>query len=448
MQSICKNLQRRPRLQGASCRLDVATGRAPTSRSVSAPANPDDSLSPRVQAAAPRALEGLVRSLLGPLLSLENPSRTGWRLLGWDADAGISLMLGKGPRVLQIDLEKRDEGRPCFARAGPFNVLVRASRGGDALSAEDRAVIAQLVALLSERSTPWPADADRPAPSERAEVREVTVERVLVQESPGHYYVNPYTGCMLGCAYCYVAPRADLSRALQALPERPWGRYVDVKVNAPEILRAELARHEPGVVRLSPIVTDPYQPVERRYRITRRCLEALADARFTPVVLTRAARVTDDLALLARIPGAAVGLSIPTDDDAVRRAFEPGADTIGHRLAALAACRAAGLVTFAVVQPMLPMDPDALVAALSPLVQFVRIDRMHEMGRARPLYARAGRLDAAQDAWFEGTRARLSAGFAARGVRVDERDDLGGLVAGPAAPTAPARGPGAAGERR
>ena len=78
---------------------------------------------------------------------------------------------------------------------------------------------------------------------------------------------------------------------------------------------------------------------------------------------------------------------------------------------------------------MLPMDPDRLVAAMAPWVRCVRIDRMHELDRARPLYARAGRLDAAQDDYFERTEARLVAGFTARGVRIDTLDDLGGLLA-------------------
>ncbi len=380
--------------------------------------------------AEPRALEALARDLLGPLLDLDVPSRTGWTLVGWDAEAGVSLTLGKGDRLLLVEIEPRDDARACLARTERFNVCARrAFRGDEPLDDEERRVVGQIARLLRARADLLPV-VERPPTTHRTEVREVTVDRVLVPEGAGHYYVNPYTGCMIGCAFCYVAHRADLSRALEARPALPWGRYVDVKINAADVLRREVARRPPGIVRLSPIVTDPYQPLERRYRITRQCLEVLAGAGFTPGVLTRAARVVDDLPLLARIPGAAVGLSIPTDDDRVRRMFEPGADPIEERLDALERCHRAGVLTFGVVQPMLPMDPDRLVAAMAPFVRCVRIDRMHEMARARPLYAQAGRLDAAEDAYFERTAARLVAGFAARGVQVDALDDLGALVSG------------------
>jgi DNA repair photolyase len=379
----------------------------------------------------PRALEALVRELLGPLLSIEAPTRTGWQLVGWDAEAGVSLTLSKGDRLLLVEVEPRDDARDCFARTDRFNVCARSAfRGGEPLRDEERRVVEQIVGILRSRASLLPV-VNRPSSANRSEVREVMVERVLVAEGAGHYYVNPYVGCMIGCSFCYVAHRADMSRALEARPHLPWGRYVDVKINAPEVLRREVALHAPGIVRISPIVTDPYQPLERRYRITRQCLEVLGSAGFTPVVLTRAARVVDDLHLLARIPRAAVGLSIPTDDDAMRRFFEPGADPIEERLRALELCHRAGVITFGVIQPMLPMDPDRLVAAMAPFVHRVRIDRMHEMTRAGPLYAKAGRVDAAEDEYFERTAARLAQGFTSRGVLVDSLDDLGSLVSNP-----------------
>jgi hypothetical protein len=158
------------------------------------------------------------------------------------------------------------------------------------------------------------------------------------------------------------------------------------------------------------------------------CLEALLEAGFTPCVLTRMALVAEDVELLARFPSAAVGVSVPTDDDHVRRAFEPGADSIDERFAALERCHAAGVQTFGVVQPVLPMDVDHLVARLAPLVSAVRIDRMHQMARAMSLYEAAGCVYAAGDDFFAATIARLSAGFRARGVTIDDLDDLAGLV--------------------
>jgi DNA repair photolyase len=233
---------------------------------------------------------------------------------------------------------------------------------------------------------------------------------------------------MIGCPFCYVAPRADLSRALDGQARRAWGRWVDVKVDAPEVLRREVRSLPPGPVRMSPILTDPYQPVERTYRVTRRCLEVLLEAGFSPVVLTRGARVVEDVELLARFPRAAVGLSIPTDDDAVRRRFEPGADPIDARLDALAQCRAAGLRTFIAVQPMLPMDPARLVDLSAPHAHVARVDRMYSLDRVRHLYDAAGCPEAMTDEFFARTGAALSEGYAARGVHVDALDDMDALL--------------------
>ncbi|MCP4249457.1 MAG: radical SAM protein, partial [bacterium] len=227
-----------------------------------------------------------------------------------------------------------------------------------------------MIALVRRREMELP-EFERPTTSRRAEVREIRVDRLLIAEGANQYYINPYVGCMIGCEFCYVAERADFSRGLRGLPRLPWGRYVDVKINAAEILRAEVRRRPPGIVRLSPILTDPYQPLERRYRITRQCLEVLLEAGFTPVILTRAARVVDDIDVLARFSKLAVGLSVPTDDDRVRISFEPGGDPINDRLAALERLHGAGIPTFAVVQPILPMQPERLVERLAPNVQFV-----------------------------------------------------------------------------
>ena len=207
-----------------------------------------------------------------------------------------------------------------------------------------------------------------------------------------------------------------------------WGRYVDVKVNAPEVLARELAAHTPGPIRMSPILTDPYQPIEKKYRITRKCLEVMASTGFWPNVLTRGARVREDIELLACIPRAAVGMSIPTDDDAVRRSFEPGGDPIEERIATLRACHESGIVTVAVIQPMLPMNPERLARLLAPHVRAVRIDRMYQLDRVMHLYEAAGCVDAATDEFFATTRARLVAALDALGVRVDPLDDLGGLT--------------------
>ena len=112
----------------------------------------------------------------------------------------------------------------------------------------------------------------------------------------------------------------------------------------------------------------------------------------------------------------------------VRKVFEAAGDPIDHRFDALARCRAAGLHTFGVIQPMLPMNADRLVERMAPLVSAVRIDRMYEMSRSRPLYESIGRTDAMHEEFFEQTRTRLRRGFESAGVAIDTFDDLGSAL--------------------
>ena len=374
-----------------------------------------------------RTTDALAADLFAPLLRPQPPGAA-WRVVSHDAEQGLCLTLACGDRVLLVEFEPRDDAADCYARTRRFNVCVRPRFAGADLTEHERGLVSGVVATVRQRELRLPVADPAPAADGRAAVREVSAGRVLIPEGRGQYYLNPYAGCMIGCPFCYVAPRADLSRALDGQARRAWGRWVDVKVDAPEVLRREVRSLPPGPVRMSPILTDPYQPVERTYRLTRRCLEVLLDAGFSPVVLTRGARVVEDVELLARFPRAAVGLSIPTDDDAVRRRFEPGADPIEARLDALAQCRAAGLRTFVAVQPMLPMDPARLVALSAPHAHVARVDRMYALDRVRHLYDAAGCPEAMTDGFFARTGAALSEGYAARGVHVDALDDMDALL--------------------
>ena len=163
-----------------------------------------------------------------------------------------------------------------------------------------------------------------------------------------------------------------------------------MKINAAEVLRREVQSVPKGIVRMSPILTDPYQPAERRYRITRQCLEVLLETELAPVVLTRAPRILDDLPLLQRFRRLLVGFSIPTDTDEYRRIFEPDADPVEERFAALRALHAAGIQTFAVIQPVLPMNVERLVENVAPYVRAVRLDRLYVGERVQHLYDQHG----------------------------------------------------------
>lgn len=381
------------------------------------------------EAPARRSLDRQVAQLLAPLLQPRQPSEA-IQVLSWDIEQGISLYVRFEGRVLLIEIEPRNDAEPCFERSERFNVCARINfAGSDSLNERERRFVTAIVRMLRNREHLLP-NLERPAAQRPVEVREILVDRVLFQEGDGNYYLNPYVGCMIGCEFCYVAERADLSWGMQGLAAMPWGKRLEVKVNAPEVLARELRLSPPGIVRMSPILTDPYQPVERRYRITRGCLEAMQPTGFAPFVLTRAVRALEDLELLRRFPRAAVGYSIPTNDDRYRRMVEPGADSVDDRLAALAEFHRAGVFTAAVIQPILPMEVDRMVEQLAPVVRAVRIDRLQFPERSRELFRRHGIEHALDPVWADETREELVEGFRRCGVPVDEHDDLVGFLRG------------------
>jgi DNA repair photolyase len=162
------------------------------------------------------------------------------------------------------------------------------------------------------------------------------------------FALSPYRGCAHGCRYCYVR---EYPNALHK-PEE-WGGWVTPKLNAPELLWSQ--RHKLHGARVfMASATDPYQPLERQYRLSRRCLEVLLLCPTTEVILhTRSPLVLQDLDLLKAFGDRlSVGLSIPTDDDTVRQIVEPHAPAIPSRWAAAERLSAAGIAVTIAVTPL------------------------------------------------------------------------------------------------
>lgn len=224
------------------------------------------------------------------------------------------------------------------------------------------------------------------------------------------YCVNPYVGCAHGCSYCY----ASFMKKYTGHHE-PWGEFVDVKVNAPVVLERQVSRARPGRVFLS-TVTDPYQPAEKAYRVTRSCLEVLSASPFPVDILTKSPLVLRDLDILARLRGAEVGMTITTDDDGVRRVFEPGVPPIRERVEALKTLHEAGLATYAFIGPVLPMDPEALAGMIRPYVSRVLIDGMNYAAKTRAIYTRKGMGQWLDRGFVEGVITRLRTALAIEDV--------------------------------
>jgi DNA repair photolyase len=158
--------------------------------------------------------------------------------------------------------------------------------------------------------------------------------------------------------------------------QEAWGEFVDVKVNAPGLLRSEIARKKrPGKIWMSG-VCDPYQPLEARYRLTRQCLQIVLEKGWPLNIQTRSALVLRDLDLLRGARDVEVGLSVTTADDRTRRMFEPRAPTIADRVEALGKLRGAGVRTYAMIAPLLP-GAERLPELLADRIDYILVDRMN-----------------------------------------------------------------------
>jgi DNA repair photolyase len=191
----------------------------------------------------------------------------------------------------------------------------------------------------------------------RAEYREEPCKVALnrVKGMMFKWSLNPYMGCVHQCTFCYV-------RAFELRADRPYddryGRSIRVKTNVAEVLRRELAKPtwERETVAIG-AATDPYQPAEGRYRLTRACLEALRDAANPFSIITRGPLVIRDVDVLAeaaRRADVSVTFSIPTLDDEIWRRTEPGTAHPRQRLRALKALVDAGIRASVGMAPILP----------------------------------------------------------------------------------------------
>ena len=172
--------------------------------------------------------------------------------------------------------------------------------------------------------------------------------------------INPYRGCEHGCIYCYARP----THAYQGLsPGLDFESRLFVKPDAPELLVRELSdpSYRPRTIAMG-TNTDPYQPIEKKWQVTRRILEVLRDAGHPVGIVTKSALVTRDIDILSEMAKrnlAKVAVSITTLDHKLARAMEPRAATPQRRLATLRALSNAGIPTAVMVAPIIPAINDA-----------------------------------------------------------------------------------------
>lgn len=216
-------------------------------------------------------------------------------------------------------------------------------------------------------------------------VREIECKSILTKSGirTVDYAINPYVGCEHSCVYCY----ASFMKRFTGHKEE-WGTFVDIKINAAEVLARQLRRAKPGSITLG-TVTDAYQPLERGYGVTRACLESLVGYDFPVTVLTKSGLVLRDLDLIKHLKNVQVAFTIITLDDEVRRRFEPYSSSIPARLEALRVLAEAGISTWAFCGPLLPVlsdgeeELDALFGELKRVdVGYVLVDSLNLRGGA------------------------------------------------------------------
>ncbi|MDI3472954.1 MAG: hypothetical protein PWQ48_1235 [Thermotogaceae bacterium] len=221
----------------------------------------------------------------------------------------------------------------------------------------------------------------------KIKVYEIFVKNVLTKSKiPGiDYSLNPYIGCSFACKYCYAS---FISRFRKHAEK--FGEFVEVKMNAPEVLEKEILKKKPGKIAMS-LICDPYQPIEKKYQITRRCLEIFERheqmfSKFQLSILTKSPLVTRDVDLLKNLKNIKVGFSIATDNEVLKRIFEPFSPTIESRLKALKILKENGISTYVFIAPVLPMNAENLLKKLHGLVDEIDVDCMNYIWKTREIY--------------------------------------------------------------
>jgi DNA repair photolyase len=218
-------------------------------------------------------------------------------------------------------------------------------------------------------------------------VREVACRPILNRSSLGGYSLNCYTGCAHACVYCYA-------RFMQRFHthDEPWGTFVDVKTGAVEALKRQLRRAEPGDVFLSS-ACDGWQPIEARYRLTRRCCELLLERGFRLNVLTKSDLLVRDFDVFHDHP-VQVGITLTTLDERLRQLWEPHAASVDRRLKVIKTARQIGLKTAVMFGPLLPglsdtpESIDALCRQAAALeIDTIWVDAMNPRPRVWPAVA-------------------------------------------------------------
>jgi DNA repair photolyase len=180
-------------------------------------------------------------------------------------------------------------------------------------------------------------------------VKETECKSMLNKSALADYCINPYVGCEHACKYCY----ADSYTRRFTHHTETWGEFVDIKINAPTILAREIKKKPKGTVYISSL-TDAYQPLERKYELTRKLLEILLKYQFPISIQTKSILVLKDLDLIRKFNEREVGFTITTLNNKIREYFEPVSSSVEKKLQAIKQLKENNIRTFVFFGPILP----------------------------------------------------------------------------------------------
>lgn len=208
----------------------------------------------------------------------------------------------------------------------------------------------------------------------KVKVKEIYVKRVIQKSNlpATDYVVNPYVGCQHGCIYCY----SEFMKRFTNHHE-PWGSFVDVKINASQTITNPL--YYRGKRLLLSSVTDPYQPLEKKYEITRSILKVLIPGQPKIEILTKSSLVLRDLDILKQFEDVTVGVSVSSINYKLSRQFEPYSSPPQKRLEVLRKCKEEGIRTYTFISPIIPFITDipSIIEEFLPYSDFFMFENLN-----------------------------------------------------------------------
>jgi DNA repair photolyase len=185
-------------------------------------------------------------------------------------------------------------------------------------------------------------------------IKEVKAKSILVKSNlpEADYVINPYTGCMHGCIYCYARFMKRFTNH-----HEDWGKFVDVKINSADLIKGNIGKYTGKNIFISS-VTDSYMSIDKNYMLSRKVLEKLSGSGVEISIQTKSHLVLRDIDLISKIKNIEVGFTITTLDDEVRKQIEPYASSVENRLNALKELHKSKIKNYVFIGPILPFITD------------------------------------------------------------------------------------------